>query len=356
MRTPLVTVLIDTYNHERFAEQAVTSVLEQDFPHDEMEILAVDDGSTDRTPEILRKFAPRVRVITKVNGGQASAFNIGIPEATGEYISFLDGDDWWAPNKLKRAMETFRSEPGLGFVGHGDIFVFPDGTRQLHAPKESVRFCAANLQGALLFRVRKSFMGTCRMTLRTEIAKKVLPVPEVLRIQADEYLFTLAAVLCDVRLLAEPLFYYRFHDANGFQMAVKSDPERLRRKQQVLAEVARALEPQLKRFGADAKAARAILEGVTLEADQLGLQIDGGWSWKTAHTEWGLYRMAHPDASLPHRIFKSMALLGALALPPRAYYGAQRRISQHGLYRRLRERMLPMPEMSHIRKETQAQP
>ena len=74
---PNVTVLIDTYNHERFIERAIASVLEQDMPMDGVEILVVDDGSTDRTPEIVRRFEPRVRLIRKPNGGQASAFNLG---------------------------------------------------------------------------------------------------------------------------------------------------------------------------------------------------------------------------------------------------------------------------------------
>ena len=74
MAKPFVSVLIDTYNHERFIEQAIVSVLEQDFPASDREIIVVDDGSTDRTAEIVRKFEPRVRLLCKVNGGQASAF------------------------------------------------------------------------------------------------------------------------------------------------------------------------------------------------------------------------------------------------------------------------------------------
>jgi hypothetical protein len=350
MSRPLITVLIDTYNHERFAEQAVVSVLEQDFPQEEMEILAVDDGSTDRTAEILRKFSPRVRVIEKKNGGQGSAFNLGIPQAKGQFISFLDGDDWWLPNKLTRAMETFRKEPDLGFVGHGDILVFPDGRRQLHVPSESVRFCAGNLEGALLFRVRKSFLGTCRMTLRSEIANRVLPVPEVLRVQADEYLFTLAAAVCNVRLLAEPLFCYRFHDSNGFQMTA-TDTQRLKRKQQVLADVAKALQPQLLRLGAAPDATRAIIESVQLEADQLRLQIDGGMPWETAKTEWKLYKMWHVNPPLSHRLFKVGVLFGTLFMPPKWFYAIRQNIAGAGVYTSARNRLLPVPERRHIQTE-----
>src|SRR6516162_10733994 len=119
MLKPAVTVLIDTFNHERFIDEAIVSVLEQDFPRAEMEILVVDDGSTDRTPEIVRKFAPHVRLIQKANGGQASAFNAGIPEATSDIVAFLDGDDWWAKEKLKLVTEYLGARPHIGVVGHG---------------------------------------------------------------------------------------------------------------------------------------------------------------------------------------------------------------------------------------------
>ncbi|MGA8073219.1 MAG: glycosyltransferase, partial [Candidatus Acidiferrales bacterium] len=70
MPQPKVTVLIDTYNHERFVERAITSAIEQDFPANEVEILVVDDGSTDSTPTIVKCFAPRVTYLWKQNGGQ----------------------------------------------------------------------------------------------------------------------------------------------------------------------------------------------------------------------------------------------------------------------------------------------
>src|ERR1700730_2953425 len=103
---PLITALIDTYNHERYIEQALVSVLEQGLSPSELEIVVFDDGSTDKTPSIIQKFAPRVKHVRKKNGGQASVFNAGFAEARGAIIAPLDGDDWWAKGKLSVVVEA----------------------------------------------------------------------------------------------------------------------------------------------------------------------------------------------------------------------------------------------------------
>src|SRR5579862_2861651 len=113
MPRAFLSVLIDTYNHERYIEEALSSVLAQDFPAADREILVVDDGSTDRTPEIVAKFAPEVRLLRKPNGGQASAFNFAIPQCRGEIISTLDGDDWWVQGKLTAVENAFEALPSV---------------------------------------------------------------------------------------------------------------------------------------------------------------------------------------------------------------------------------------------------
>src|SRR5271169_490213 len=154
MAKPFVSVLIDTYNHERFIEQAIVSVLEQDFPVSEREIIVVDDGSTDRTPEIVKKFEPRVRLLRKENGGQASAFNAGIPECKGEIVAFLDGDDWWAPQKLMRVAQVMAADSSVGIVGHGIVNVERSGRERTEILREGFRFRADTMDGARLFRRR----------------------------------------------------------------------------------------------------------------------------------------------------------------------------------------------------------
>ena len=347
MAAPLVTVLIDTYNHERFIEEALVSVLEQDFPSAETEILVVDDGSTDRTPEIVRKFQPRVRLIRKENGGQASAFNAGIPEARGEIVSFLDGDDWWARNKLTRVVETITADPSLGIVGNGIVIVHVDGSKEREVLREHFRFQASTVEGARLFRLRKSFLGTSRMTIRRSLLQRIGPVPEILRIEADEYLFTLAAVLMQAQVLPDAVTYYRYHDANGFQIST-ANPVGLHKKQIVLDSLARQLAMEMDRYEIDPRCIRMIAESVQTEADQIRLTLGEGTSFETFGTEWNIYKVQCPSATAFYRMFKVLSLVPSLVLPPKTFYRLRGRLVAWSLYQSARKHFLPHPKRRHV--------
>ena len=168
MPIPFVSVLIDTYNYERFIEAAIESVLAQDYPASQREILVVDDGSTDRTPEILCKFENQVRILRKSNGGQAATFNAAMPECHGQIIAFLDGDDWWAPTKLRRVAEQMAADEKIAITGHGIKESYLDGTEKEFAVAKNERLTLNSLAAARVFRLRKSYLGTSRMTLRAE--------------------------------------------------------------------------------------------------------------------------------------------------------------------------------------------
>jgi Glycosyl transferase family 2 len=342
---PFASVLVDTFNHEAFIEKAVTSVLEQDFPLADREIIVVDDGSTDRTPEILRKFLPHIRIMRKPNGGQASAFNVGIPECRGEIISFLDGDDWWAQGKLRRVAALMSRDSSLGMIGHAIIESFNDGLERVIAPGAERRFRLDSFSSADLFRMHRCFLGTSRLTLRAPVARKILPVPDSLTIEADEFLFTLAAAHGESIILTEPLTHYRIHGANLF-MAPGASSGGERRKARSLAALASELRRALPAAGAPPDAVAAVLEIVEAEAAQLRLALEGGFPWETFRAETALYRIQHRDALWTSRVFRALSMVPALVLPPRWFYAGRRWLGAQSWYKRARRDLLPVPQMS----------
>lgn len=112
---PLVSVIIPAYNAEETLLETIQSVLSQTFT--DLEILIIDDGSSDNTVAIARAVQdPRVRVYTFKNGGAAMARNRGIAHSTGEFLSFIDSDDLWTPNKLEKQLDALQHMPDAGGV------------------------------------------------------------------------------------------------------------------------------------------------------------------------------------------------------------------------------------------------
>jgi len=344
---PYASVLIDTYNHERFIEQAVRSVLEQDFPASDREVLVVDDGSTDRTCEIVRRFEPHVRYLRKQNGGQASAFNAGIQECQGEIVAFLDGDDWWAPRKLSAVAGAFADEVEVGVVGHGLTEVYPDGRQRVEALREISRFRITSPEEAKKFSTRRSFLGSSRVTYRRETLCRIGPVPEPLAFEADEYLSALAGLFADVLILAEPLTFYRLHNNNLFQIT-GGNTQATRKKQQVLSFLAQLLDKKFKEEGIPLKLAKPILECVEVEADVLRLRLDGGFPWETVSTELKIMRVFHSDASLWQHLFTYARLVPAAVMPASTYYRWRNHLSRLPLYQEFRRKFMPFPVPRHI--------
>jgi glycosyltransferase involved in cell wall biosynthesis len=340
-------VLIDTYNHERFIEQAIVSVVEQDFPAAEREIIVVDDGSTDRTPEIVKKFEPNVRFLRKENGGQASAFNAGIPECRGEIVAFLDGDDWWAPGKLRAVASALEGDAAVGLVGHGITEVFSDGRQHAELLREIPRFRIDSEAGAKLFRLRKSFLGTSRMTFRADLLRQIGKVPEALRFEADEYLFTLAGFYSDVLILRESFTFYRLHDSNAFQIT-DGNKEAIRRKQRVLEALANSLRAKLEERQTPDRFKDIVVEWIETEAQSLRLLLDPGFPWETLKVELKNYAVMFGNASAAHWLFKCVTLLPACFMSSRSYYSLRQRFAQNGAYQKARAKWLPFLQPAHV--------
>jgi glycosyltransferase involved in cell wall biosynthesis len=348
MSRPFISVLLDTYNHAPFIAEAVTSVLEQSFPASDTDVLVLDDGSADGTPEIVRKFGPRVRFLQKTNGGQASAFNAGISEARGEIVAFLDGDDWWERNKLERIANAFTAHPSAGIVGHGITEVMQDGSRRAVRLARETVFQCDSLEGASIFRTRKNFLGTSRMAIRASVLNRILPVPESLIFEADEYLFTMAAILGPAVILTDVLTFYRLHGANLFQIA-HGDSSKARRKLAIVVHLFASLAHGLEALGVQPEVAHMILEPVEMEANQIRLALENRPPWETLRTEWRLLKIHHEDVSLRQRVYTAARLFPAVLLPSKTYYQCRQRLVGNRHYRALRRRILPFPEPTHSR-------
>ncbi len=111
---PKVSVIIPTHNREKYISRALESVLGQTFR--DYEIIVVDDGSTDSTPDILKSFNGRIKYVCQRKQGSGAARNRGIQEAKGEYIAFLDSDDYWVPEKLEEQVKVLDAHKNVGIV------------------------------------------------------------------------------------------------------------------------------------------------------------------------------------------------------------------------------------------------
>ncbi len=111
MTPRLISCVIPVFNGERYLGEALESVLAQSYQP--LEVIVVDDGSTDGTAEVARRYGERVRYVWQPNAGETAARNLGLTAAQGEFIAFLDADDVWHSEKLERQIARFQERPEI---------------------------------------------------------------------------------------------------------------------------------------------------------------------------------------------------------------------------------------------------
>lgn len=213
MNEPVITVLITCYNYGRFIGAAIDSVLAQDFPQERLEVLVVDDGSTDDTAERVKKYGTHIDYVQKPNGGQASALNFGIARARGEIVALLDADDLFLPGKLTRLVAAFEQDSRLGLAYHR-LQEWNEETgerRDWEFVPISGDIREAYGQFALYVP-----QPTSAIAFRRSLAAPLLPIPEQIRMLADCYLVALMPFLAPVLAIPESLGVYRIHGKNNY--------------------------------------------------------------------------------------------------------------------------------------------
>jgi len=330
---PIVTALVDTYNHERYIEQALVSVLEQGLSPAELEIVVVDDGSADRTPEIIQKFIPRVRYLRKTNGGQASAFNAAFPEVGGQIVAILDGDDWWAKRKLTTVVDDLERNPEISAISHA-YYRFYEATNETKVcgPPEPILMNLATPDAARAASWGWEYLQPSALTVRRKVLERVIPIPEVLVFSADSPI-AVASMAMGVRVLPQPLSYYRFH-SNNLYLVDAGDIAKMRQKCEMDVVMYELLHPLLIRLGVPLESVSMLLDPSWVKASRLGLRTFGGSRLKTYETEMRYFRFTYKNPTLGYRLFKFLIIgLATLLMPPRQFYELREWYARQGLGR-----------------------
>lgn len=214
---PLVSILINNYNYERFIVESIDSALSQDYPH--TEVVVVDDGSTDNSRQIIASYNNRIVPVFKENGGQASAFNAGFAASKGEIICLLDSDDVFVPDKATKVVKVFSSDQEIGWCFHRLRLVnaytgeFIRLSRR-ESPSRKYDFRSDIKKGGFSF-IAPATSGLC---FKRSILRQIFPMPESkeIKIMADRYVKLVALVLSKGFFLDEQLALQKIHGSNGF--------------------------------------------------------------------------------------------------------------------------------------------
>ncbi|MBW4564846.1 MAG: glycosyltransferase [Mojavia pulchra JT2-VF2] len=223
----LVSIIVNNYNYAQFLPEAVDSALNQTYPN--IEVIVVDDGSTDNSQEIITSYGSRILPVIKQNGGQASALNAGFAVSKGEIIIFLDADDYLFSNTVEEVVIGWKSDIAkvqyrIKVVDASDNFI-------CIYPGPELPFAGEEVLPVLLNRGWYTTAVTSGNAFNRCTLAQILPIPESeFRISADGYLVTLAPFYGRVVSIDQPLAIGRVHGSNSWAISGEGvQAERLRK-------------------------------------------------------------------------------------------------------------------------------
>ena len=218
---PKVSIAINNYNYARFLPEAIDSALNQNYPH--IEVIVVDDGSTDNSREVLASYGDKIIAVLKKNGGQASAFNAGFAASTGDIVCFLDADDTFVPEKAARVVDALGDRSDLGWCFHPLKFV--DEKLVEINTKESTKSDPNLFREYDLRELTKSgrfyknfpYPSTSGLCLKRSLLQQILPMPDKAgsTLLNDAFLIYSSLGLNKGIVLDRELSLYRVHGKNA---------------------------------------------------------------------------------------------------------------------------------------------
>ncbi|BAY13953.1 glycosyltransferase family 2 protein [Calothrix sp. NIES-2098] len=220
---PLVSILINNYNYGQFLADAIDSALAQTYTH--VEVIVVDDGSTDCSREVIASYADKIIPVLKQNGGQASAFNAGFAASRGDIICFLDADDTYQPEKVSEVVHVLKNYQESYWCFHMLQFVDADmktpvNDRYDNRDSGFVYNCDVTQdmrRGGIRGKLPFAIPATSGICFTRTLLQKILPMPEAEGVLLnDSYLQFTALGLSKGFYLAKKLSLQRVHGDNIF--------------------------------------------------------------------------------------------------------------------------------------------
>jgi hypothetical protein len=212
MAAPLVSIIVNNYNYGHFVGEAIESALAQTYPH--IEVIVVDDGSTDTSRSVIDGFGTKISPIFKENEGQASAFNVGFEKSRGEIVVFLDADDLLLPTAVEEAASILR-DPSVVKV-HWNLWEIDEhGQRTGGLHKRSL--VEGDLRDDFIRHgpVSQPQSPTSGNAWARWFLERVMPLPEHEdKHGADGFLKKLCPIFGVIRRAKQPLGCYRIHPAS----------------------------------------------------------------------------------------------------------------------------------------------
>ena len=214
----LFSVVIPTHNRAGFLPETLESVFAQE--ERDFEILIVDDGSTDGTPEILKRYAGRIEILRQENRGPAAARNLGIARARGEYVAFLDSDDRWFPWTLAVYREAIERNGSPAMIA-GTHVDFRSGEQPSVPARAAVEMRVfadylATARAAL-------WLGTCGVAIRTDALRSVGGfASHAFNAEDSDLWLRLGTQPGFIHIASPPVFAYRRHDASAVASQLNS--------------------------------------------------------------------------------------------------------------------------------------
>ena len=212
--TPLVSVIIATYNRDLFLTQAIESAQNQTINN--IEIIVVDDGSTDSTPQILVPFSDYIRVVRQSNQGRSAARNAGVSHARGDIIAFLDSDDIWVPDKLEKQLSVFSERPEVGLVHTLTDVVDGNGSRIDQQTRRRWQLYQRALERGYTYEAmsEQCIMFLSTVAVRRDCWRHIGPMDVGIPAFEDWDWYLRAVMSTEIAIVPEVLVHFRHHTDN----------------------------------------------------------------------------------------------------------------------------------------------